>query len=107
MLLGYLLKAVVVVLNFVVVPYKWVVIISCLLSWVRPDPMNPVVRIIYQLTEPVFAWVRHYLPRALWRTGLDLSPIIVILALVLVESVVIQYLSLLSIQLISGAPTPI
>lgn len=107
MLLGYLLKGVVVILSFVVTPYKWVVIIACLLSWVRPDPSNPVVRMIYQLTEPVFAFVRRYLPKALWKTGLDFSPIVVILVLVLIESVLIQYLSVLSAQLILGSELPI
>lgn len=107
MLLGYLLKGLVVVLSFLVTPYKWVVIVSCLLSWVRPAPSNPVVRIVYQLTEPVFAFVRRYLPQALWKTGLDFSPIVVILILVLIESVLIQYLSVLSAQLILGSELPI
>lgn len=107
MLLGYLLKAIVVTLSFLITPYKWVVIIACLLSWVAPDPRNPVVRILRQLTEPVFAFIRRHLPQSLWMTGIDFSPIIVILVLVLFESVVIQYLSVLSFQLISGSTTPI
>ena len=58
--------------------YVWIVIIATLLTWIRPDPYNPIVRTLYGMTEPVFDWVREHLP--VYFGGLDLSPIVVIIA---------------------------
>jgi YggT family protein len=58
--------------------YIWVVIAAAVISWVTPNPHNPVVRLLRRLTEPVMAPIRQLLPP--WRTfGLDFSPMIVIL----------------------------
>ena len=60
--------------------YMWLIIIRALLSWVNPDPYNPVVQFLYRTTEPALSLVRRMFPRLLlWTTGLDLSPLIVIL----------------------------
>jgi YggT family protein len=56
--------------------YKWVVIISALITWVNPDPSNPIVQILRRLTDPVYAFIRKYVPTAVG--GLDLAPIIII-----------------------------
>jgi YggT family protein len=63
--------------------YFWIVVISALLSWVQPDPYNPVVRTIYGLTEPAFDWVREHLPVQF--SGIDLSPIVVIVVIELIQ----------------------
>jgi len=64
--------------------YKWVIIAAALVTWVSPDPGNPVVMILRQITEPVLAPARRLLPP--WKTGgLDFSPLIVIFAIQLVE----------------------
>jgi len=63
--------------------YKWVVIITAILSWVRPDPYNPIVQMLYRLTEPVYAKIRKYIPTVIG--GLDLSPLILIFALQFLE----------------------
>jgi YggT family protein len=64
--------------------YKWVIIAAALVTWVSPDPRNPIVMILRQITEPVLAPARRLLPP--WRTGgLDFSPLIVIFAIQLVE----------------------
>ena len=64
--------------------YKWVIIAAALITWVSPDPRNPIVTILRQVTEPVLAPARRLLPP--WRTGgLDFSPLIVIFAIQLVE----------------------
>ena len=63
--------------------YMWVIIIRALLSWVSPDPYNPIVRFFYQVTEPVLRPIRRRLP--LWQMGVDLSPIIVILIIVFLQ----------------------
>jgi YggT family protein len=61
-----------------------------LLSWVQPDPYNPIVRTLYAMTEPVFDWVREHLP--VFFGGLDLSPIVVIIAIQFVQRVLITSL---------------
>jgi YggT family protein len=57
-----------------------VVIVAALISWVSPDPRNPIVRFLYAVTEPLFRPFRKLVPPS--RTGgIDLSPIFVILAI--------------------------
>ena len=64
--------------------YQWVIIAAALITWVSPDPRNPVVMLLRRVTEPVLAPARRLLPP--WRTGgLDFSPLIVIFAIQLVE----------------------
>ena len=60
--LGNILFAVARVLDTLLTLYFWVVIISALLTWVRPDPYNPVVRTLNALTEPVLYRIRKWLP---------------------------------------------
>ena len=72
-------------LHSVINIYIWIVIISSLLSFVRPDPYNPIVHILYRLTEPVFFFIRSKMPFVLF-SGIDLSPLVVILGLQLVDN---------------------
>ncbi len=68
--------------------YSWVIIAAALISWVSPDPRNPIVMFLRQVTEPVLAPVRRFVPP--WKTGgLDFSPLIVILVIQFVERVVL------------------
>jgi len=68
--------------------YMWVVIISAALTWVNPDPYNPIVRLLRQLTEPVMAPIRRRIP--LQGAGIDFSPIIVLLAIVFLRSFLVS-----------------
>lgn len=68
----------------VITLYKWVIIISALLSWVRPDPYNPIVQMLYRLTEPAYAFVRKFIPTIVG--GMDLAPLIIIFALIFLET---------------------
>ncbi len=77
---GNFLQAVAAVLDTVLSLYFWIVIISALLSWVNPDPYNPIVRILRNLTEPVFYRIRRWIP-FVFIGGIDLSPIVVLLAI--------------------------
>jgi YggT family protein len=70
--------------------YFWIVVIAVLLSWVQPDPYNPIVRTLYAMTEPVFDWIREHLP--VYFGGLDLSPIVLIIAIQFVQRVLIMSL---------------
>ncbi len=78
-ILGNFLIAIGDVLDIALTIYMWIIIISALISWVNPDPYNPVVRTIYGLTEPVLRPVRRLLG---FRLGpVDISPVIIILAI--------------------------
>ncbi len=79
-----LLNSIFTVVLSIIFLYKWVVIISALLSWVKPDPTNPVVQMLYRLTEPAYALVRRYIPTVFG--GMDLSPVILIFALIFLET---------------------
>jgi YggT family protein len=71
--------------------YSWIIIAAALMSWVSPDPRNPIVTFLRQVTEPVLNPVRRLLPP--WRTGgLDLSPLIVLLLIQFVDRVVLRSL---------------
>ena len=74
--LRHLLVALAQVLNLGLTIYMWLIIARALLSWVNPDPNNPIVRFLYNVTEPVLAWLRQRLP--LVYSGLDLSPLLVL-----------------------------
>ena len=64
--------------------YKWILIISIVLSWIRVDPYNPIVRILNSLTEPVFSRARKLLP--FLRAGMmDFSPIAVFIAIMIIQ----------------------
>ncbi len=85
--LRHLLVALAQVLNLGLTIYMWLIIARALLSWVNPDPCNPIVRFLYNVTEPVLAWLRQRLP--LVYSGLDLSPLLVLLAIVFLKNFLI------------------
>jgi YggT family protein len=76
--------------------YLWVVIIAAVMSWFEPNPYNPIVRVIYSLTEPAFDWVRRHIPVSFG--GLDFSPMIVMIAIWLVQSYFIPTFARLAIS---------
>jgi YggT family protein len=67
------------VLGLVLNLYMWIVIIAALLTWVNPDPRNPIVRFLYNATEPLLYRVRRTIP--VFVGGIDFSPLIVIAAI--------------------------
>ncbi len=88
-ILAYIVIALAKVLGLIIDLYTMIVIIAALISWISPDPYNPIVRILYGLTHPVFRLVRRFLPMALLRMPIDISPIVVLLALVLIDTVAV------------------
>lgn len=74
------ISAIATIMDQVLWLYNIVVFITVLLSWVNPDPFNPIVRLLRSVTEPVFDWVRRHLPFAMMGF-LDLSPLIVLFAI--------------------------
>lgn len=79
-----LITSVLTILFSIIFLYKWVVIISALLTWVRLDPHNPIVQMLYRLTEPAYAFIRRYIPTVF--NGIDLAPLILIFALIFLET---------------------
>ena len=91
MIFANLLTAIATVLDIVLSLYFWIVIISALLTWVNPDPYNPIVRTLRTLTEPVFYRVRRYLP-FVFVGGIDLSPVVVLLGIQFVKLFLVRSL---------------
>ncbi len=87
--LGNLVKAVAVILNLALSIYMWIVIARAVLSWVNPDPYNPIVRFIHNATEPVLKRIRSKVPGI---EGIDISPIIVFLIIIFLQYFVVESL---------------
>ena len=88
--LGNLVSALASVLNMLLSAYMWIIIIRALISWVNPDPYNPIVRFLYRVTEPVLRPIRSRLPT--WQMGLDLSPLIVIFIIYFLQQFLVPVL---------------
>ena len=84
-----LIAAIVQLVHTVISIYMWIIIISALLSFVRPDPYNPLVQVINRLTEPVFGWVRRKMPFVVV-SNIDLSPVVVLLGLQFLDTLIIR-----------------
>ncbi len=93
-----LLAALAQVLDVVLTVLYWMIIVRALLSWVNPDPHNPIVQFLQAVTEPILAPVRRLLPPA-FRWGLDISPIIAILAVMFLKAFLVKTLLDLSFRL--------
>ena len=70
--------------------YMWIIIGRSLISWLNPDPYNPIVRFLYRATEPVMEPIRRWLP--LRNLGIDISPIIVIAVIIFLQSFLLRSL---------------
>lgn len=95
-IIGNFLKAVAIILNYVLTFYMWIVIARAVLSWVNPDPYNPIVRFIHNVTEPVLYRIRRHIPVNFG--GIDFSPIIVILVVIFLQNFVVSSLLRLSVN---------
>ena len=84
-----LFNAVGYILNTILTIYMWIIIISALLSWVHPDPYNPIVRFLYSVTEPVLRPIRRRLGISM---GIDFSPMIVILIIMFLKYFIVASL---------------
>ena len=85
-----LIEALAYILNLALTIYMWVIIARAILSWVNPDPYNPIVRFLYNITEPVLYWVRRRVPVIFG--GLDLAPLLILLAIVFLQRFLVSTL---------------
>ncbi|MHB8880785.1 MAG: YggT family protein [Thermodesulfovibrionales bacterium] len=88
--LGDLIVSVARIVDLLLDAYKWIIIIAALITWVNPDPYNPIVRFLHKVTEPVLRPIRRMIG---YRLGpIDISPIIVILGIIFIQSFLIRSL---------------
>jgi YggT family protein len=92
-----LLIAVASILDFALTAYMWVIIIRAVLSWVNPDPYNPLVRAIASITDPVLSWLRRRFP--LMAGSIDFSPLLVIFAIYFLRTFLVKTLFDLAMRL--------
>lgn len=85
------------VLDIFLTIYIWIIIIRALISWVNPDPYNPIVVFLYRVTEPVLRPVRKWLPFR--NMGIDFSPIVVIAVIIFLQTFVVQSLIQMAFRL--------
>lgn len=89
-ILANLVSALAVVIDYLLWIYLWIVIARALISWVNPDPYNPIVRFLYGATEPVLYRLRRAFP--LYAGGIDFSPILVFIAILFLQQFLVQSL---------------
>lgn len=77
-------------LDFLLSVYLWMVVGRAVISWVNADPHNPVVRFLYEVTEPLLSRIRQWLPLSMG--GIDFSPMILILAIMFLQSFLVPTL---------------
>ncbi len=99
-IIGNFINAVATIIDYILTIYMWIVIIRALISWVNPDPYNPIVQILYRLTDPVLYRVRRYMPRALFSFGIDFSPVIVILIIYFLQIFLVGSLKQLAFKIL-------
>lgn len=85
------------ILHIVLNLYMWIVIARALLSWVNPDPHNPIVRFLYNVTEPVLYAIRRRVPMFLG--GVDFSPMVVILGIYFLDSFLVPTLAGMAVRM--------
>ena len=96
--LSNLLSALAGILDLALTILYWLILIRALLSWVNPDPHNPIVQFLYKVTEPILYPIRKLLPLD-FRFGIDISPIIAFLAIIFLKSFLVKTLVDLSLRL--------
>ncbi len=87
------MSAIAYVIELVLNIYMWIIIARAIISWVNPDPYNPIVSFLYRATEPVLSRVRRIIP---YLGGIDLSPLVVLLIIYFLKMFVVRSLYMLA-----------
>ena len=98
LVISNLLIAVATILDIGLSLYMWIIIGQTVVSWVNADPYNPIVRFLHSATEPVLSAIRRRVP--VFYSGIDFTPILVILAIVFLRAFVVQTLFQLAHRLV-------
>ena len=94
-ILGNFLMAMAQVLDYILNAFMWILFVRVLLSWVNPDPFNPIVQFLYRITEPVLEPIRRRLPMM----AVDISPIIASIIVVFLRKFLIRTLIDIAVRL--------
>jgi YggT family protein len=78
-ILGNFIKAIAVIVEFLLTALNWLIIIRAFISWVSPDPLNPIVQFLYKTTEPILQPFRRIIP--MYNVGIDFSPLLALLVI--------------------------
>ena len=79
------------IISFGLWVYSWIVIVAALISWVQPNPYNPIVRFLWGVTEPVYQFIRRYIPTQIG--GFDFAPILVLIVINLFQLLINDIIS--------------
>lgn len=90
---GNFLNAVATLINVILGAYIWILIGRVIISWVNADPYNPIVRFLYEITEPPLRYIRRFLPPL---GGFDFSPMILVLLIIFLQSFLVPTLQQLA-----------
>jgi YggT family protein len=82
-------------IDFLLMAYMWIIIGRAVISWVNADPHNPIVRFLYEATEPLLSRIRRLLPLSMG--GIDFSPMILIMAIMFLQSFLVPTLKQLAV----------
>ncbi len=96
-ILANLLTALAQVVEVILTIYYWLILIRALISWVNPDPWNPIVRFLERATEPVLVPIRRAIP--MFNFGIDLSPLIAFVILLFLKSFLVRTLMDLAVRM--------
>lgn len=85
------------ILDFILTIYTWIVLGRVIVSWVNADPYNPIVRFLYEATEPLLGRIRRFLPMSMG--GIDFSPMILVLGIIFLQSFFITSLKQMAMSM--------
>jgi YggT family protein len=95
--IGNFLAAIAKILDIALTLYMWIIIARAVISWVNPDPRNPIIRFLNTVTEPVLYRIRRLLPISFG--GIDFSPILVLLVIIFVQSFLVRSLAEMAMRM--------
>jgi len=96
-IISNLIMAMAKILHLLLQIYMYIIIARAILSWVNPDPYNPIVRFLYNITEPVLSAIRQRVPS--FFGGIDFSPMIVLLAIMFLDNFIVPSLAGLALRM--------
>lgn len=96
-ILGNLLLSIARLLDIVITLLYWIIIIRALISWVNPDPFNPIVQFLQRTTDPILTPIRRVFRMQFW--AVDISPIIAVLVLLFIQSFIVRTLTDMALRL--------
>jgi len=89
-LLSNFILAIAQLIDIILTVYMWIIIIRSIISWVNPDPYNPIVRTLYNITDPVFYRIQRLIP--LRFGAIDITPMIVLLIIIFLKTFLVNSL---------------